>query len=53
MEEASSEDLQIVIELRSTSLTVAPGGGVTVAVFLHSQSPTDGTFELTVGGIPN
>ncbi len=52
MEDHSFED-RVAIRIESAELTVAPGSSVTVPLVLHSHSPTDGFFELTVRGIPS
>jgi hypothetical protein len=53
MEEPSVENQQVVIQLESSSLRVAPGSSYTLPLFLHNQSPADGNFALTVTGIPS
>jgi hypothetical protein len=51
MEEHAHEG-QVAIRLESADLTVAPGSSVNVPVTLHNLSATDGSFEISVRGIP-
>jgi hypothetical protein len=51
MEEHAYEG-QVAIRLESADLTVAPGSSVNVPVTLHNLSATDGSFEISVRGIP-
>ena len=52
MEEHSFENRQVSIRLESADLAVAPGDSVTIPLSVHNLSGSDGTFELTVRGIP-
>jgi hypothetical protein len=52
VQEGSFED-QIVIQLETADLTVAPGSSVAVSLLLHNDSSTGGSFELSVTGIPS
>jgi hypothetical protein len=51
MEEHAYES-QVAIRLESADLSVAPGSSVNVSVTLHNLSATDGSFEISVRGIP-
>jgi hypothetical protein len=51
MEEHAYEG-QVAIRLESADLTVAPGSSVNAPVTLHNLSATDGSFEISVSGIP-
>ena len=51
MEEHTSE-VQVTVQLESTDLTVAPGSSVNIPATLHNLSTTDGSFEISVRGIP-
>jgi hypothetical protein len=44
---------QISIRSASASYSVAPGSSVTIPIFLHNQSHKEGSFELSVTGIPS
>ena len=52
MEERSFENHQVAIRIESADVAVAPGASVTVPLYLHNLSASDGPFELTVRGIP-
>jgi len=51
MQDHSFED-QLTIQVEPADLTVAPGNSVNVPVALHNLSTTDGSFEISVRGIP-
>jgi uncharacterized membrane protein len=53
MEDHQSEGQgQIDISMETQSLSVAPGGTLTVPVSLHNQGEGDELLELSVRGIP-